>query len=99
MKFDKQKWFIRLHPYKGWCLIVGETIALVAAALTVIPGVPDKISGNALAWAIIFGAGALLLVAVFEKLDVASRPIVHLSEDEFSRLEKYPANVIIITTK
>ena len=98
MKFNKQKLLIRLHPYKGWCLIVGETIALVAAALTVIPGVPDKISGNALAWAIIFGAGALLLVAIFEKLDVTVRPIVHLSESEGAPLEKYPDGVIIVVT-
>ena len=98
MKFDKQKLLIRLHPYKGWCLILGETVALIAAALAVIPGVPDKISENAVAWAIMFGAGALLLVAVFEKFDVTSRPIVHLSQDEFSRLERYNKDVIYITT-
>ena len=64
MKCDKQKLLIRLHPYKGWCLIVGETVALIAASLAVIPGVPDKISENAVAWAIMFGAGALVLLAM-----------------------------------
>ena len=94
MRRKSQNWFLRLQPFKGWCLIVGESLALVSAALAVIPGVPSKISENAIPWAVIFGAGALLIVAIFEKIDPTTPHLWFGRKDEIPPTDEQRADTI-----
>ena len=62
-------------------MIVGETMAVVSVLLsTFIPGVPSWAKQLGIPVAILFGASALLLVAIFDKLD-PTRPTILVGTD------------------
>ena len=61
-------------------MIVGEGIALITALSFFIPWVPDCVKDVAIPVAVLFGASAILLVAIFDKLD-PTRPTILVGPD------------------
>ena len=71
-----QLFFARMRRYKDWTVIVGETLAVISASSTFIPGLPLLFKDMGIPLAIIIGSSALLLAAVFDKCDPTKPPTV-----------------------
>ena len=56
-------------------MIVGEGVAMLAAVSVFIPWVPSDMKEIAIPVAVVVGASAIMLVAIFDKLD-PTRPTV-----------------------
>lgn len=57
-------------------MIVGEGMAMAAALSFFVPWVPDFVKDIAIPVAVLCGASAIFLVAVFDKLDPTRPPII-----------------------
>ena len=61
-------------------MIVGEGIAMITALSFFIPWVPDFVKDVAIPVAVLVSASAILLVAIFDKLD-PTRPTILVGAD------------------
>ena len=61
---------------------MGEGIAFISGCLYFVPGLPDKFHETAIPVAVVAGAGALLLVAVYDKLDPTTLHVCRTPNEE-----------------
>ncbi len=71
-----QVFFARMRPLREWIMIAGEGIAVLTAVSVFLPWVPESLKAVAIPFAVISGASALLLVAIFDKLDPTRPPVI-----------------------
>ena len=71
-----QLFFARLRPWREWTMIAGEGVALVVAVSIFMPWVPSCMKEIAIPVAVVVGSSAILLVAIFDKLDPTRRTTV-----------------------
>ena len=78
----RDRFFLKTRRAKGWVLVVGEGIAVLAASLSLIPEFPTTFSDKAVPVAVVVGAGALLLVGLSDALDSTHPPIIVIEDLE-----------------
>ena len=71
-----QLFFARMHRYRDWTVIGGETLAVISASSTFIPGLPLLFKDISIPVAVIIGSSALLLAAIFDKCNPTKPPSV-----------------------
>ena len=78
----RDRLFLKTRRAKGWVLVVGEGIAVLAASLSLIPEIPTTFSDKAVPVAVVIGAGALLLVGLSDALDTTHPSIIVIEDSE-----------------
>ncbi len=89
-----QEQFAQGKKFRHGFLVVGEGIAVAAAIASVIPQTPDAVAQIAMPTAILVGAGALLLVAIFDFLDPTVPTMLHYPRGGVPEKAKTGANFI-----
>ena len=83
-----QNWFLRTNRLRRWVLIVGEGVAVISGCAYFIPGLPEFINDITIPIAVLSGALALLLVAVYDKLDPTVLHVCVLTMDAYDLLRE-----------
>ena len=83
-----QNWFLRTNKFRRWILIVGEGVAVLSGCIYFTPGLPGFTNGITIPIAVLSGALALLLVAVYDKLDPTVMRACLLTQDAYNLLKE-----------
>ena len=83
-----QQWFLRTNWLRRWALIVGEGVAVISGCAYFIPGLPEFINDITIPVAVLSGAVALLLVAIYDKLDPTVLRGCRLTQDVYDSLRE-----------
>ena len=85
---EYQHRYLRTNFLRRWVLIIGEGVAVVSGCAYFIPGLPDLINDLAIPVAVLSGAIALLLVAIYDKFDPTTARVCLLTPDAYDLLEE-----------